>query len=340
MTSDKAANGWVTMQDVAREAGVSAMTVSRVLKVPAKVAPPTRHRVEAAIARLGYVPDSVAGALSSGRSRLVAAILSTLGGSIFVSTVAGLGETLRARGHQLLLGTTDYSQESEEALLAATLGRRPDGLVLTSGVHTEDARAMLGHAAIPVVELWELPETPIDMAVGFSNHAAGQAMTRFLFELGYRRIAFLGALGPEDRRGRARFDGYAEAVTELGIGPTREIGLGAPTSPIEHGARSLPMLLERWPECDAVFCASDAMALGVFMEAMRRGVAVPGQLAIAGLGDFEYAGDHGLGLTTLAIPGERMGREAARLLLARKDGAAPPGTVVDVGFEPVRRATA
>ncbi|MGI9421517.1 MAG: LacI family DNA-binding transcriptional regulator, partial [Geminicoccaceae bacterium] len=122
-----------TMRDVAREAGVSAMTVSRVLKDPAIGAAATRERVEAAVARLGYVPDRIASALSSGQSGLVAALLPTLAGSIFNSTVAGMSTTLAAEGYQLLLGITDYSIEGEEALLRAAISRRPDGVVVTGG---------------------------------------------------------------------------------------------------------------------------------------------------------------------------------------------------------------
>jgi LacI family transcriptional regulator, gluconate utilization system Gnt-I transcriptional repressor len=170
-----AERSWTTMQDVARRAGVSAMTVSRALKAPGKVAPATRARVEAAVAALGYVPDDAARSLASRHSRLVAALVSTVADSIFASTIDGLAESLRAHNHQLLLGTTEYSAASEEALLGTILSRRPDGLVLTSGVHTETSRRLLKGASIPVVEVWELPEEPIDMAVGFSNLEAGRA---------------------------------------------------------------------------------------------------------------------------------------------------------------------
>lgn len=329
----------VTMRDVARAAGVSPMTVSRALNRPDMVAAGTRTRIEAAVARLGYVPDRAAGTLASGRSRLVAAVLSTLAGSIFVSTVDGLGEALRAANHQLLLGTTDYSPTSAEELVAVTLSRRPDGLVLTSGSHTARTRHLLRRAGVPIVEIWELVADPIDMVVGFSNRAAGRAMTRALHEFGYRRIAFLGGLGPDDPRGSERLEGYREAQAALG-GSARQIAAEQPVPPIELGARGLARLLDAFPDTDAVFCASDPIALGALMEARRRGLEVPRDLAVAGLGDFEYAGDSGLGLTTLSIPGHRIGQETARLILARKSGEVAGAARVDVGFELVRRATA
>ena len=340
---------WVTMQDVARAAGVSTITVSRVLRTPAKVKVATRDRVQAAVRELGYVPDQVAGSLSSRESRLVAALVSTLSGSIFASTVDGLARSLREADHQLLLGTTEYSTASEQALIATALSRRPDGIVLTSGEHTPAARAMLAGAGIPVVEVWELPEDPVDMAVGFSNIEAGRAMTRHLHAVGRRRSGFVGGSRPAggnegategDRRGRLRRQGYAATLAELGLGEPRIVPEPAVGSMVERGARDLAALLERWPDTDAVFCSSDSVALGAVSEARRRGIAVPDRLAVAGFGDFEFAGDSGLGLTTVSIPGHAIGAEAGRLLLAAKRGEKPETRILDLGFAIVRRATA
>lgn len=345
---------WVTMQDVARAAGVSTITVSRVLRTPAKVKAGTRARVEAAVRALGYVPDRVAGSLSSRESRLVAALVSTLTGSIFASTVDGLAQSLRDADHQLLLGTTEYSIATEEALVATALSRRPDGIVLTSGAHTPAARIMLANAGVPVVEVWELPEDPVDMAVGFSNQEAGRAMTRHLHASGRRRIGFIGGgrLGTRaddgasdgandgDRRGRLRRQGYEAALTELGLGAPRLVPEPATGSMVERGARDLAALLACWPDTDAVFCSSDSVALGAVSEARRRGIAVPVDLAVAGFGDFEFAGDSGLGLTTVSIPGHAIGAEAGRMLLARKRGEPVASPILDLGFRIVRRTTA
>ena len=331
---------WATMADVAAVAGVSTMTVSRVLRSPAKVAAATRARVQAAILALGYVPDGIAGSLASGESRLVAALVSTVAGSIFVSTIDGLGAALAEAGHQLLVGSTDYSPASEEALLTALLRRRPDGLVLTSAEHTPATTRMLRAARLPVVEVWDLPERPLDLAVGFSNRAAGAALTGLLVELGYRRIGFVGGFFAGDRRGRRRFDGYAEVLAAKGLGPPRHLPVPGGTNLVEAGAAAFSRFLERWPDTDAVFCASDALALGALCEARRRGLAVPGRVAIAGFGDFEFAGEGGLGLTTVRVPGRRIGLEAARLLLARKAGTPDLPRRLDLGFELVRRSSA
>lgn len=331
---------WATMQDVARRAGVSTITVSRVLRQPEKVKPETRDRVQTAVRALGYVPDQIAGSLSSRESRQVAAIVSTLAGSIFASTVEGLAQSLRDHGHQLLLGTSEYSAASEEQLIATALSRRPDGLVLASGEHTPQARRMLEDAGIPVVEVWDIPAAPFDMAAGFSNVEAGRAITHFLIETGRRRIAFIGGLHEGDQRGRLRRQGYAMALQEAGLGQPRNIADTTTMSMVEHGARHLSALLDHWPDTDAVFCASDSVALGALSEARRRGIAVPERLAVAGFGDFEFAGDFGLGLTTVRIPGRAMGATAGRLILDRKRGVPGMVRIVDLGFEIVRRGSA
>ncbi|WP_366554551.1 LacI family DNA-binding transcriptional regulator [Aquibaculum sediminis] len=332
--------GWATLSDVAKHAGVSAMTVSRVLKSPSKVAETTRERVRHAIESLGYVPDNVAGSLASRSSRLIAALISTVAGSVFVSTIEGLNAALAESGHQLLLGTTQYSAESEEALLTTVLGRRPDGLVLTSSEHTERTRAMLTSVRLPVVEIWDLPEHPIDSAVGFSNREAGAAMTRLLAELGYRHIAFLGGLAEGDWRGYLRSRGYTEVLAELGMGAPRCLPVPPAGVQGDTGAAGLSQLLERWPNTDCVFCASDALALGALAEARRRGMAVPGALAIAGFGDFEFAGNNGVSLTTVRVPGKEIGYQTGKLILARKLGHSNGPARLDLGFELVRRASA
>lgn len=330
--------GWVTMGEVAERAGVSKITVSRVLRSPDKVKQDTRERVHAAIAELGYVPDEAAGGLSSRRSRIVGAVISTLAGSTFASTVDGLGARLRQNGHQLLLAGTDYSSAKEAEAVAAMLGRRPDGLVLTSTTHTEGARQTLAASRIPVVELWELPADPIGYAVGFSNHDAGAAMARHLLATGRRRMAFIGTAGEGDRRGRLRYEGFAEVLAQSGVADVRATA-GAAGTQTARGARGLAAVLERWPDTEAVFCSSDALAFGALSEAGRRGLIVPDDIAIAGFGDFEFAGEFGLDLTTVRVPGLQIGETAAQLILDVNAGIQPESHTVDVGFEVIARTT-
>ncbi len=328
------------MADVARRAGVSKITVSRVLREPDKVRVDTRKRVLAAIRALDYMPDETAGAFSSGRSRMIGALISTLGGSTFESTINGLSETLAAADFQLLLTTTDFSAAKEAQILPRLLARRPDGIVLTSTQHTRETRKLLDKADIPVVELWELPTRPIHSAVGFSNRHAGRAMTRHLLDRGYETVGFIGARPGNEQRSLMRARGYEDAMKAAGL--TARLIPGADhVSAVARGALGLGALLKRWPDTRAVFCSSDQVALGALSEARRCGIRIPEDLAVAGFGDFEFSGDAGLELTTLRIPGHEIGVRAARLLSNYwHPGEQPERGSIDLGYEIVSRRTA
>ncbi|WP_425100149.1 LacI family DNA-binding transcriptional regulator [Tropicibacter sp. S64] len=326
---------WVTMGDVAARAGVGKITVSRALRDPSKVTPATLEKIQVAVAELGYVRDETAGALSSQRSRIVGALVSTLEQPVFASTIRGLTEGLAEGGVQLLLGATQYDPQTEAALISAMLGRRPDALVLTSSEHSPEARRLLERSGVPVIELWELPDRPVHHAVGFSNREAGAAVTRHLIASGRRRIAFLATDRPADTRARLREDGYQAALAGRALPRLLRIPVDAAMSGTDYGAAGLRAVLERWPDTDAVVCVSDALALGAVSEVRRRGIAVPGALAITGFGDVDFAGESGLNLTTVRIDGEAIGRRAAALVL---EGADAPQRI-DMGFEVVRRGT-
>jgi LacI family transcriptional regulator, gluconate utilization system Gnt-I transcriptional repressor len=328
---------WVTMGDVARQAGVGKITVSRALRTPGKVSPDTLTRVMTAVRDLGYVRDETAGALSSQRSRIVGALVSTLEQSVFATTIRGLEEGLRDGGLQLLLASTGYAPETEAALIATLLGRRPDALVLTSSLHTPEARRLLDGAGLPVFELWELPEDPVFAAVGFSNRAASRDMTRHLADKGRESIAFLRTDRPADTRAEMRQQGYLDVVAEpriLAVPP--DPGLTGP----DYGAQGLAQILDRWPDTDAVVCVSDTLALGAWCEAMRRGLPVPQRLALTGFGDTDFAGASGIGLTTVRVDGDTIGRTAAAMILDATAGEDIPRRTVDLGYTLMLRGTA
>ena len=229
------------MSDVARLAGVSKMTVSRVL-AGHSVAADTRARVCQAIDQLGYVADAAAGALSSGRSEFVAVLVPSLSSSNFSDTVRGLTDALEPHGLQLLLGDTDYDLEREERLVRSMLRHQPRCVALTGAQHTDATRKVLERSAIPVVEMWDLPTHPIDTAVGFSNVRAARAMVRHLAERGYRRIGFLGGASELDRRGLDRLKGYQAEIKALRLGEPRIVRLGESPITMSHGGL-------RWRPC-------------------------------------------------------------------------------------------
>ena len=329
-------SGGVTLHDVAKLAGVAPITASRALNTPAQVSEEVRKKVQEAVARTGYVPNRLAGGLASARSRLVAAVVPTISGMVFLRTMQALDEALAERGYQLMVGQSGYADSREDALLDALIGRRPDGIVLTGIMHSAEGRRRLIASGIPVVETWDLTPTPIDMLVGFSHAEVGRRVAAFLHARGRRRLAIV--LG-DDERARRRQQAFEAAAHELGSeGVAAEI-VPAPTT-MKSGRAALGRLLDRAADIDAVFCSSDLLALGVLTEARARGIDVPGRLAVVGFGDLEFAADVQPALTTVQINGAAIGRQAARFILGRIDQAAGEPRVVDIGFSIVERDSA
>lgn len=157
----------VTLSDVAAAAGVSAQTVSRVVRDPLSVSDETRARVQAALTATGYVPNLAASNLASNRSRTVAALVPQINASVFADTVHAFSTALAAHGYQIFVGTTDYRPEHEEEVLRSFLGRRPDGLLMVGTRHTPGTLTLLRAAGVPVVETWGWSRDPVDLLVGF-----------------------------------------------------------------------------------------------------------------------------------------------------------------------------
>ncbi|CAG2138738.1 LacI family DNA-binding transcriptional regulator [Cupriavidus plantarum] len=331
------------MSDVARVAGVSKMTVSRVL-AGHRVADKTRERVRQAIDKLGYVADAAAGALSSGRSEFVAVLVPSLSSSNFSDTVRGLTTALEPHGLQLLLGDTDYALDREERLVRSLLRHQPRCIALTGAQHTDATRKLLERSGIPVVEMWDLPSQPIDTAVGFSNVRAARAMVRHLADRGYRRIGFLGGASALDTRGLDRLKGYRAEIKALGLGEPRVVRLGDSPITMSHGAPAMAALLSQWPDTDAVMCVSDMSAFGAIMECHRRGLSVPGDMAVAGFGNFEVAACCHPTITTVSVDpygiGLRTGQALLAALEARDAGVEAASQSIRIDFEIVARESA
>ncbi|MGC3962875.1 MAG: LacI family DNA-binding transcriptional regulator [Rhodocyclaceae bacterium] len=329
------------MADVASLAGVSPMTVSRAFKNPELVSEEARARIAQAVEQLGYVLDQTAGTLSSNRSGFISALVPSINSSNFSDTVRGLVDALEVEGLQLLLGYTEHSAEREERLIETMLRRRPEGVVLTGGHHTERARKMLANAGIPIIETWDVPANPIESVVGFSNVSASRALVRRLAERGYKEIGFIGNTLEEGSRNAERCAGYEEAIAEFGLPKGRIISFTKPPVSIEQGAEALVQLVTRHPNIDAVVCVSDLSAFGAIMECHRRNWAVPGKIAVAGFGNFELASNCHPRISTLAIDCYGIGRSAGQILLrsiaARRAGDSVSPETLLVPFQVLER---
>lgn len=309
-----------TMTDVARLAGVSPMTVSRAFKADSSISGTTREAILKAADQLGYVFDSTASNLRSQRTDFVAVTIPSINNANFADTVRALSDGLKPRGLQILLGTTDYDMAEEERLIEQLLRRRPEAIVVTGGNHTPRARRLLENAGIPVIETWDLPETPIDHVVGFSNALAVRGMVDHFVNRGLTRIAFIGGDASRDTRGADRRSGFVAAMTAHGLDPSRLVAAGPPPISMREGADAMARLLHDLPDTEAVICVSDLSAFGALTECQRRGVPVPDRISIAGFGDYEIAGISVPSLTTINPHPRDIGSQVVALIGDLLDG--------------------
>ena len=314
------------------------MTVVRVLREPHKVAAATRARVEHVLAETGYTPDLVARGLVSRRSALIGAIIPVLTNSLIAEIMQGLSDAVVPAGYHLVLGASGFSAAEEEALVRAFLSRRVDARYLQGVSHTAATAHMLARAGIPVVEGGNLTDHPIDMVVGFRNEEAAYAVTRYLLAR-YAPVAYIGAFPADNDRARDRRRGYERALR--GARRKADPALCIETTlDTDAGARAMAELLARRPDVRAVFCSADALAVGALCECQRRGLAVPGDIAIAGFDDMPIAAQVVPALTTLRVPRHAIGLRAGELILARLAGRPVRRRIVDTGYELVPRASA
>jgi LacI family gluconate utilization system Gnt-I transcriptional repressor len=331
--------GRTRLADVAQAAGVSTMTVVRVLRAPDKVASATRARVEAVIERTGYTPDLVARGLVSNRSGLVAAIIPLLTNSLIAEIMQGLSDALAVDGLHLLIGASGFSAAEEETLVRAFLSRRIDALYLTGVIHTDATVRMLKQARIPVVEGGNLADDPIDMVVGYSNVAAARDVTRHLLARGHWPVGYIGAFQADNDRARDRRRGYEQALRAARRPIDATLCVEA-TLDLPAGAQAMATLLERRPDVRGVFCSADALAVGALYECQRRGLAIPRRIALAGFDDIALAGQIVPALTTLRVPRYTIGTQAGTMIRERLAGHRISKRIVDTGYTLVPRETA
>jgi LacI family gluconate utilization system Gnt-I transcriptional repressor len=324
------------LEHVARAAGVSTATISRVINSPERVAPETREKVRAAIAATGYVPNLLAGGLASNRSRLVAALVPGIAASLFNETIEAMTQALAAAGYLVVLGLTRGGPAEMDATITSLLARRPDGLILTSAERSAKVRKRLREAAVTVIETWDLPARPIDVAIGFSHTAAGRALAEFVLASGRRRPLVITSNLP---RALARLEGFRAVLRERGL-PEPACDMRSVDSFSINGRERLAAHLDAGGRPDVVVCTSDLVALGVLAEASRRGLRVPEDLAVIGFGASEAGAVAWPALTTVRIDGAEIGRQAAEVLIGRAQGREPTRRRIDVGFEIVARDSA
>lgn len=308
--------------DIAKAAGVSKMTVSRVLRDGTGFSDETRERVRQAAERLGYVPNRLAAAFGSDQAgTLVGMCVPRLTSGLFGHVLDGVDRALSRLGYQLMIGANNHSAEEEEAWIRQVVTWRPAGLILSGRSHTPGTVDLLRNSGMPVVEIWDLTTSPIDMSVGFSHFDSGAEMGHFLFRRGRRRAGYVGALARSDVMGAARLDGFRAALAQAGH-PLAEAEVLHDAPGFYAGYYGMETLMARRRDLDVVYFHNDEMAIGGLAFAQARGLRVPEDIGIAGWGGMEAASILPKRLTTTVVPTTAIGKAAAEALVARLKGEA------------------
>lgn len=324
-----------TLDDVALHAGVSSATVSRYINNPSVVAAATAERIRAGIAATGYIPNLLAGGLASSKSKMVAVLIPHLVDSMFNDTIEAMVSELSAAGMTVMLGLTGVSPARTAELIHAALSRRVDAIISTGPLSEETVEQVRRSPAL-FIQLWELPEDPPGLAIGFSHRDAGRDIARFLIARGYSRPHFVTA---EGARARIRRDGFMEEWQAQGGGPVSEAEVHIP-SRFGHARRVFADMRRLDALPDVVVCGSDYLAQGLIIEAQAAGLRVPDNLAVIGFGNSSIAGDMRPTLTTVDIDGARLAREAIAAIRRHSAGESLSTRSIDVGFRLIARESA
>jgi LacI family transcriptional regulator len=303
-----------TIRDVAKAAGVSATTVSRVFNHSELVSPETQEHVRTVATQMGYRPNATAQSLSHGRTQAVGLILPAPHGEFFSEIIRGIDEVAQEADHYLLISSVHYSVSESRAALDALRGRTDGLLIMTT--HVEAQKEVLTGAEIdvPVVFMNSAMQESTYDAFEIENRSGAYAATQHLIERGYRRIGII--LGPPDSQDvRERVEGYRAALSESGIDPDAQPVIeGDFTQASGYTAGQRILELDALP--DAIFACNDYMAIGAMAALQEEGIRIPDDIAIAGFDDIPSARYTTPSLTTVRVPVYELGRQAARRLIA------------------------
>ncbi len=316
----------VTSKEIAREAGVSTATVSRVFNQPEKVRPATRELVLKIMKRHHYVSDGMAVALASRRSQMLGLIIPTITNSIYASCTQALKRIAQDAGYSVLIGISEYSVEHEDMLIHRLMERRIEGLILTGAERDPLLYEKIRHNNLPFVVTWQLVHDNEFPSVSFDNYKAARTAVEHLVSLGHRRIGLICGRTDVNDRARDRRRGYEAVLRKYGIDVDARLIFERDFEFVE-GRAAMNRLLSIDPRPTAAFCANDIQAIGALYECRESGIRVPEDLSIIGFDDLPIAQYTWPQLTTIRVPASEMGRRAAESLLTALKTGQPPLSV-------------
>src|SRR6201993_3272737 len=332
----------VRMKDIAKDLGVSMITISKVLRNHPDIGEETRERVLARVKELDYRPNFAARSLVTGRSYLVGLVVPDLLHPFFAEIAKSLSEVLRQGGYYLIVSSSDEDPDLEEVEINHLLARRLDALVIASCRTTVDVFFHIEKQNIPYVLIDRcLPGLSANF-VGVDDESVGRLATKHLIDIGCKRIAHI--CGPEISPGIRRMEGYKRALVQAGMTVLDDYIITQHKGDVgtkEGGAEAMCQLLSLKPKLDGLFCFNDPLAMGAMNYALDQGVRIPEDIAVIGCGNLHYDDALSVPLSSINQHSRRIGEEAARIALSILSSKVPP-KVESVVLHPeliVRRST-
>jgi LacI family gluconate utilization system Gnt-I transcriptional repressor len=319
------------MGDIAKRAGVSQMTVSRVMGRNGYVSEDVVRRVEAAAKEIGYVQNRLAHGLRSDNTQLIAVAIPSLSNTVFTEILHAIIDCVTKNGFRPVFGITDYNQDQENELVRDLLAWRPYGMVLFGLEHTDDTRNMIKSSGIRVAEIMDIDGSPISAAFGLSHIKAGQVTAEFMLSKGHRRFAYIGSFGGNDLRAVKRFNGFMQTIEKAGATLiSKEISNFS--SSINEGSRMTAEIMSRPEKPDAIYYANDDLAAGGMLYCISNNIKIPDELALAGFNGLPFLESFPMQLTTIRTPRYDIGFRAGNFLISADSD--PLGQQsIDLGFE-------
>lgn len=329
-----------TLDDIGRELGLSAMTVSRALNGHPNVHEDTRNKVLRIAQRLNYRPNRWARSLATRRSRIIGVVVPDISHGYFSEIIRAIQDTIEPRGYDLMLCHTHADSARETAALDMLLGSRVEGLLVASSLESHDYEAYetLQYEGVPVVLLdryfpgLDVPHVRTDDAL------VARLATKHLLDLGHRRIAHIR--GPNVTTGCLRAEAFCNAMSDAGIN-VEENWLSPARFDLESGYKAMRRLLSGEARPTAVFAANDPLAFGALQACRDAGLSVPGDISLVGAGSIEGAYHPSPFLTTVDWSRQEMGIAGTNILLAMmEEGTWNSTTYVAKPHLIVRQSTA
>ncbi|RLJ58931.1 LacI family transcriptional regulator [Litoreibacter meonggei] len=306
------------IEDVAAKANVSIMTVSRALRGVEGVSEKKRAEILKIARTLNYVPNSNARSLAVANSNLVGISLPTFAGEVFAEILNGMRQTFEKAGYSSVIDTTEYSRDAELIWVRRLLSWQPAAVILTGVDHHPETYALLKASPLPVLEIWDHTDDPIDLCVGIDHFKAGQAIGQHATERGYKCPAFVSTPKGHDIRADARLAGIRDIYRQIGQNhvPVSRPPLQSAFTAGFQGATEL--INEEQP--DIICFLNDHMAFGGMMACNSLGLSIPDDMGVVGFNSLDLASVLPKRLTTIRTPRRLMGVTGARNLLARING--------------------